>query len=267
MKKRLFVLLISASLLLSGCVVEFESGNGSSDGNSISGDLTVSGEDIVLLNKEILFMDIPWGTTYKLVNEQHGELGLYPMNGESYKTYSIDDITLGDYKGIDFEYTDINVIGICYNNNINVAGYTTSDVSLYFSYIPNADGSLNQEADNSILYGARYEFEAKNLAEMQKDLTEKITSIYGEPQKETSAIDIYKNENYYLFWYGQNDTLLVLNAFNTENDTSGVFEDEITLSYVWLKGDDYLKKASDILKEQAIKEEADNYGSGNTDGL
>ena len=55
---------------------------------------------------------------------------------------------------------------------------------------------------------------------------------------------------------------------NTDDPTRGeAGVNTSTLKYVWLKGDYYLQKASDWLKEQAIKEEESNYGNDNTNGL
>lgn len=271
MKTKIFVLILATSLCLSGCVAYYVPDdtvhlNGDSE-QEILDNPTKPSEDIVLLEKEITFMDIPWGTTFDKVDETHGELDLWGISGEGYKTFSVDDIALGEYKGIDFEYDDINVIGHCRNNEIDVAGYVTSDVNMYFLYTVNENNVLNQEESDSVLYGAQYIFEAKNLESMTTDLKQKISSVYGEPQKTTTDTDWMKNVSAYTYWYGQNDTLLVMKSFNTENSTSDLYKDEITLSYVWLKGDYYLQKASDWLKEQAIKEEESNYGKDNTNGL
>lgn len=271
MKKRIYVLLIILSLFLNGCVAYYVPNDtvhlNESEQQVLPSNPTTPYDDIVLLDKEITFMDIPWGTTFKIVDEIHGELDLWGISGEGYKTFSVDDIALGEYKGIDFEYDDINVIGHCRNNEIEVAGYVTSDVNMYFLYTINENNFLNQEESDSILYGAQYIFEAKNLESMTTDLKQKITSVYGEPQKTTTDTDWMKNVSTYTYWYGQNDTLLVMKSFNTENGTSDLYEDEITLSYVWLKGDYYLQTASDWLKQKAIQEEESNYGNKNTDGL
>lgn len=271
MKKIAVSFLLCISLLLSGCVAYYVPNdtvhlNGNDQQNSPSNP-TKPPEDIILLEKEIIFMDIPWGTSFDKVDELHGELNLWGLSGEGYRTFSVDEIALGDYKGIDFEYTDINVVGNAFNGEIDVAGYKTSDVNMYFAYTLDNDGYVNQEDGDSILYGARYVFETQNLDSMTSDLKEKITSVYGEPQKTTTDTDFFKNVSTYTFWYGQNDTLLVMRSFNTENDTTDLYEDEITLAYVWLKGDYYLQQASDSLKQQAIKEEESNYGNDNTNGL
>lgn len=82
-------------------------------------------------------------------------------------------------------------------------------VELYFSYIP-VDGILTKTEEDSALYGARYEFDTQNLNAMSSDLVSKLTSLYGEPSKITSKSDIYKKEYTYTYWYGANDTVIVL---------------------------------------------------------
>lgn len=223
-------------------------------------------EEKNISDKEILFMETPWGISYTEFNNLHNELGVWALSGEMYKTYSIDDIVLNDYEGIDFEYSDINIIGNCYNGEVDVAGYTTKSISLYFSYIA-ANEVLTKTENDSAFYGARYEFEPTNVNEMYSDLTKKLSSVYGEPYKNSSYVDMFKNKYNYTYWYGQNDTMLVLKSVNTENDTTDLYEDEIYISYVWLKGDELLLQASDTLKQEAINKEKEIYGNNSTNGL
>lgn len=215
---------------------------------------------------EITFRDIPWGTSFTEANSMLPDLDLWAINGESYKTMSIDDIVLGDYKGLDFEYSDINIIGFSIDDEIDVAGYTTSEVNLYFAYIP-VNGVLTKTEEDSALYGARYVFEPKNLNDMSEDLISKISNLYGEPAKTTYDTDIFGGKYTYVYWYGQNDTELVLRIEDYSEDTVGLSDDQIVVSYVWLKGDELLQTASDILKEEAISQESNVYGNGSTNGL
>lgn len=129
-----------------------------------------------LPKQEILFRGINWGTSFSDVEKLLPDLGLWGIYGEAFKTMSVDDIILGDYEGIDFEYTDINIIGETTNNVVNVAGYETSDIELYFAYVP-VNGILTKEEQHSALYGARYTFEPINLKNMSDDLINKLTSL------------------------------------------------------------------------------------------
>lgn len=216
-------------------------------------------------DKEITFRDIPWGTSFAKADELLGDMQLINISGETYQTKSIDDIALGDYKGLDFEYKDINIIGSALNKEVEVAGYTTEDVNLYFAYIPN-NGVLNKTEEESSLYGAKYTFSTTNINDMAKDLRDKLVSTYGEPVKESSDSDIWGNKCSYLFWNGSNETELVLKTFDAPEDST-LYEDEIEISYIWLEGDKLLQEASDTLKQEAVAKEKETYGNGSTDGL
>lgn len=223
-------------------------------------------EPINICDKEILFMNIPWGTSFTEVNDMHGELGLWGLNGDVFKTFSVYDIIIGEYEGIDFEYSDINIIGNCSNSELEVAGYTTTDVSLYFAY-DIVNGSLPKTENESSLYGGQYVFSTENLDGMYSDLKEKLISLYGEPNKTTYKTDYLDLSYKYTWWFGKNDTVLVLKSQNASNDTTDLFNDEITISYAWMKGDELLKDASNLLKKETLKKEESNYGSNNTAGL
>ena len=213
---------------------------------------------------EILFRGLPWGINLPEAEEKLG-WSIWGMAGEYMKTYSIDDIVLGDYEGIRFEYSDINIIGNVNTKDISVAGYPTSDVVLYFAYVPKGGIVTHEEAD-SALYGARYEFEPKNHEAMFKDLKEKLTSQYGEPTKTSNRSDYMGNKYNYVFWLGANDTEVVLCDMEATKDSS-IYKDEVKICYIWLKGDEMLQTACDAEKQAAENAESNNYGTDNTDGL
>jgi len=217
-----------------------------------------------MYDQEILFRDIPWGTSCTEVEKIWGDL--LNLAGDGYKTYSSDDIIIGDYEGIDFEYDDINIVSSDYYGEVEVAGYMTTGIRFYFAYVP-VDGVLTREEKDSALYGARYEFEAQNLEEMSKDLIEKLTSVYGEPAKTTERTDFRNYKYTYTYWYGANDTVLALKTKDVSNTDADVSDNEIYISYVWLKGDEMLQEASDLSKQEAINKEAEAYGNDSTGGL
>lgn len=258
--------LISCLVLCMCCMVGCGSSDFESAQNGSNEPILEQESELITYDEEIRFRDIPWGTNYTKVDEILGELNLWTLSGESFMTFSTDEIILGPYQGIDFEYGDINIIANAFNGEVDVAGYKTREVALYFAYIP-VDGILTKEETDSAFYGAQYKFDTQNLDEMSSDLTSKLTLLYGEPSKSTQKTDIYLNQYTYTYWYGQNDTVVVLKTQNTEDDTTGFYDDEIIISYVWLKGDEFLKNASDILKQEAIEKEEEVYGNGVSDGL
>lgn len=220
-------------------------------------------EEKTIQSAEIIFKDISWGTSFQEIDEKLEAWDLWNISGENYKECSVDEILLGDYKGIDFEYNGINVISNAFNGEQEVAGYTTSEITLYFSYLP-VEGYLTYEEKDTALYGAQYKFEPVNLQDMYEDLKQKLINIYGEPSKQTEDVDLWKNKYTYTYWYGANDTELVMRSLNSENDTTDLYEDEIYITYAWRNGDNLLKNASNaVKKEKSDKEKA---VQGNQDG-
>lgn len=216
--------------------------------------------------KEIAFRDISWGSSFPDVNEKLGELKLWNLSGEAYLTCSIDEIILGNYKGIDFDYGGINIISHAFNGEQEVAGYTTSEITLYFAYLPVGEYLSYNEKDTS-LYGAQYKFEPVNLQDTYNDLKQKLTDIYGEPSKVTIDSDLWENKYTYTYWYGAKNTELVLRCTDSEKDTTGFYEDEIYITYAWRNGDTLLQNASDAVKREKSDKEKEIQGNGNSEGL
>lgn len=214
--------------------------------------------------QEILFMGFPWGTSFTEIETTHPEFDLWGIAGEGYKTFSVDDIVLGDYEGIDFEYNDINIIGNC-DYEKDVAGYIPKEINFYFAY-GIVDGVLMQTEEDSKLYGGQYVFETQNIEGMTSDLVEKLSSLYGESDKYTEDNDLWNNYYTYTYWYGENNTMVVLKTLNAEED-SQIYKDQVTISYVWIEGDSLLQEASDYLKIKAKEDEEKIYGNENTSGL
>ncbi len=213
--------------------------------------------------EEILFRNIPWGTDYDDVVSQIPEVTFYPFTGEIYKTYSVDQIITGD--GLRFECKDININGSAISGSLSVAGYQTTDVDLYFAYVP-VNGALTKEKEDSAFYGASYEFTPEDTKGMASDLKEKLTSIYGEASKTTQEKDLWGGIVKYTYWYGANDTLLVL-CVDDESASSWKSTEKIRIVYAWREGDKLLQEASDCLKREAVANEKSKFGNGNTNGL
>lgn len=279
MRKRVVALLLCGVLAgMTGCssegVLQEEYSSIVSEKNELEETETTKGENketkkesIVRSEKEILFCDIPWGTSYTTVNQLHGEWNLMPIAGEGFISPSVDAVLLDDtLKGIDFEYNNINIIGNALNPETNVAGYQTSDIKLYFAYNV-IDGVLSKTEESSSLYGAHYKINPVDLQSATNDLISKITSLYGEPASNTNDLDMWGNYTTYVYWYGANDTELVLKSTDTSKDTTDLYEDEITISYAWRKGDELMQSASDVEKAFASNEESNVYGNDFTDGL
>ena len=134
-----------------------------------------------------------------------------------------------------------------------------SDCAMYFVGIAK-DGTYILSDEDSILYAACYRIESTNIETAKEDLKTKISSVYGDPDS-TREIEPYANApitEEYIYWYGANDTVLVLSS-----DEGGI----ITISYVWLGGEELLKNALDSTENAQSEIEEGIYGYGNTSGL
>ena len=229
---------------------------------------TLSNENVSQTpDTEIVFRDIPWGTNFSEINQTYGSLSWLPIKGENFISPSVDAVLLDDdLKGIDFEYNDINIIASAMNQEWEVAGYHPTEIKMYFAYTP-VDGILTKTDENSALYGAQYIIEPTSLEDATNDLKSKISSLYGEPSKETTDSDIYGNRSTLLHWYGANDTELVLKSTDTSDDATGIYTDTIAISYAWRKGDELMQTASDTLAAEAAADESGIYGNSSVDGL
>lgn len=213
--------------------------------------------------EEILFRDIPWGTNYENATSQVPEVNFVSYQGESIKTYSVEEIVYGF--GIRFEYTDINIKAHNLFGSICVAGYDTSSVDLFFAYVPVGD-SLSRLDKDSALYAASYEFNPIDTKAMAKDLKEKLSAMYGDPSETSHGEDFWGGAVDYTYWYGANDTLLVL-CVDDESESRWKLSERIRIVYAWREGDRLLQEASDCLEREAIAGEKSKFGNGNTNGL
>jgi hypothetical protein len=212
-------------------------------------------------DKEILFRDIPWGINFNDTCELLPEFELYGSTMEGLNAIGTKEVLTGkmydsssDYDG-EISYYAMPLI----SPDIDVAGYPVYCFYLYYTY--SIENGFSLTDDNTVLYGAEYEFEEpQDLEAMYSDLTNKLSEIYGEPS------DSYDTANYlvngtYACWYGANDTVVALQSYDYGDQTS------IYISYAWLKGDELLQKADSALSTDKGNSEAEIYGNGSTNGL
>lgn len=219
--------------------------------------------------QEILFRNIPWGTSYSEVQQLLPDFDWYDMSFDYMKTYPYEQVLTDETNDstIKFENSGINMIALPFTQKETVvAGYTTSDIELYFAYTVQ-NGTLTKEDSDTALYGARYTFTPHNLKRMSADLIDKLSSLYGEPDRTTSNKDLWGNQITFTWWYGANNTAVVLRALDSSEDTSDLFDDELWISYAWKGGDNLLKAADQAISEGNLAKESLNYGNNDTYGL
>ena len=208
---------------------------------------------------DILFRNIPWKTSFATVQTLVPEFNLWALSGESFKTYSVDDIIYGDYEGINFQESGFNVIGNAYNKEQEVAGYTTSDISMYFVY-PVIDGNIDYTDANSLLYGARYEFEPKDVDLMLSDLKEKLSALYGDPVQDCDVQSFVYESEHIVVWETKTCKLSIHSYKDSSYNT-------LDVNYALKEADVLLQQNNDIIYNQKVIQQSEQYGNGNTNGL
>jgi hypothetical protein len=213
-------------------------------------------------DKEITFRDIPWGTNFNDTCKLLPEFDLFGNTQEGLSAVSTNDVLkgkmYGDYEGYDG--------AVCFHAippvspDIDVAGYPIYNMYLYYTYSTENDFSLSD--DNTILYGAQYEFEEpQDLESMYSDLIDKLSKTYGEPDDTYDNATDYLAKGRYTCWYGANDTAVALQSYDYGDESS------VYISYAWLKGDELLGKANAAFSDSEKSSEAEIYGNGSTNGL
>lgn len=220
--------------------------------------------------EEILFRDIPWGSSYATVQQLLPDYDWYDMSFDYMRTYCVEEVLTDKQYGdgvVDFKNGGINMIARPFSDyEAKVAGYTTSDFNLYFAYVP-IDGVLTKSDEDTAFYGARYDFAPQNLQEMKDDLTEKLTSLYEKPYEVTSTTDFLGIKTTYIRWSGLNNTYVVLRSEDASGCESDIFDDSLSIAYAWGEGDNLLAAADNAISDSVSNAEAENYGNGNTNGL
>jgi len=206
-------------------------------------------------DKEILFRDMPWGTSYSDVDRLFPEFGdVYLRKGEEEGSpYDIRTI-ISTEKSSGFE-NEISAKATYYENDMKVAGYPINEVEFFFAY-PVMDGDVLDTDPDLKCYAARYQMIPSDLVDAEKDLKEKLSSLYGQPDFSDVYTSPYVNITYTI-WYGANNTGVALSRREIEL----FLPSDICINYFTLDGDDWLREASDA-RLNSLKNEREGDVSG-----
>lgn len=232
----------------------------------ITSSLLIASPVFAETDSEILFRDIPWGSSFNDTSKLLPEFNLFGSTMDGLNAANTNNVLKGELSG------DIGINNNCYSGEIcfqampmisrdlDVAGYPVYCLYLYYTYSTENGFSLSD--DNTILYGAQYEFEEpQNLESMYSDLADKLSTIYGEADDKCDDINDFGTQTAYMRWYGANDTAVALQSYDYDDYP------RIYVSYAWLKGDELLKEADAALSADQANTESEIYGNGSTNGL
>lgn len=209
--------------------------------------------------QEILFNGIPFGSNYKSSEKKMKKIDGYYFSILGKPIYLLSRFACGNKKDRlgrnlieDLIETDIGACATANIDNMNVAGYSVKSCKMYFIGVLK-DGKCAFSEDDSALYAASYVIENSNVESVREDLITKISSVYGEPDSiRYMEPDTMEQEN--IYWYGANDTMIVLKPRN----------EQVSIQYVWLGGEELINA---VLNADKQVEENGVYGDGNTEGL
>lgn len=206
---------------------------------------------------EILFRDIPWGSTFPEAEKLTPDISWFSFGGATFGRLAT--LQREDYSAVDMnsdnnsaQYMSVE------HSNILVAGYKPEDINMFFALVPEG-GEIINDASHTSLYAGQYIFYPENTQEVGEDLLQKLTSLYGEPKEVTTG-----NEFLYTYysvneWDGDNgSSVFLLTAVSDSNPT----ENRVCITYTWDEGDKLLDHANEVYYG-----ESNAIGNGNTDGL
>lgn len=237
----------------------------------ISSGLAAYGEE----NDEILFRDIPWGSNPSEVKELLAKENIsttaiasrFPILsfGEELRFYDEFDMVSCDQGCFEGLVLDAN--------GTTVGGHEISSIA--FDFIYGVDGeTVSFEEDDSRLVKASYTLEPVDKFEVYEDLVNKLTSLYGEPEKlHRSDEEVWGTDDIIhivegSLWTGANNTAVLLSMeWYTEDGTTekkmDVYEEDMVyLRYGKTDTADTINFLNEYWAQKAMDE-----SEGNMEGL
>ena len=217
-----------------------------------------------VLTAPILFRNIPWGSSLTEVKSMLKEYNVSGSSGKGMRTWTVEDYTEGDFAGKYYQAANINIHATgSFSKKVDVAGYEAS-FEMSFAFVPH-NGQLSHEESDSALFAARYTINPADVNSAEKDLITKLSSIYGEGTKGKSKSELFGGTTTKTIWSVGGETKVVLMASDYEE--GGLGKDEITISYVWTRGNTLLDQAYSAEQNSSKNQEKNTYNNSNTDGL
>ena len=235
--------------------------------------------------QEILFRNIPWGTSATELEKQDfiGFSSFYDSSMPFQDSFTVEPT----WRKLQGNSTDFNagLAATCYtwNGQVKVAGYETSNIHLYCAYSLEGNNLL-KEKSNSRFFAADYVFDPLDYQYAYNTLAQKLTDLYGEGTNEHSIEKSWMAESGHsddieiemniTTWNGANDThVVIVGAWIVDeekfadNYSSNLRNMMKTLFIAYYKGgmDEELHRISDL--EQQLEIAQEQQGVEGNDGL
>lgn len=218
-----------------------------------------------LADGSITFRNVPWGSSYTEAKDILNNINWHTYSGESHSADTVYDI-VGIGSELETNNYNINMYASASSSGkVSVAGYEVAEIYMYFAFT-SSNGTVTRTDDNTSLYAASYTFNPTDIDGVFADLTNKLTSLYGE-STETRRETNWSNDKYtYIVWNSADGDQVIL-KLDDERESSWSTGNKIYLFYIWNQADAALQTADDAVTAEKIASESQNYGNGNTDGL
>ena len=215
-------------------------------------------------DKEILFNNIPWGSSLVQVEDTIPGIWIYLDDDEQFTESAYSCAGLGTLDEYDFA-RGTGMTASFLNYNKPVGGYDVEYMHTYYAYtFPNNE--INREHKNTSLYGADYELNFVDVNNAFDDLAGKLCSLYGNEYITKEITTLFDGLWTTYTWEGINSTYVSLSKYVP---TSGLSVDnpQLKIQYARLDGDELLKRNIEIVNNAKIQGEESIYGNGNNSGL
>lgn len=185
----------------------------------------------------ILFRDIEWGSSMPTVFSALSEVSFSKPSDDyagNIEYYIFED---GDIEFSDYVCAKVHSRSL---NEMNVAGYELSNITLHFAYTPDDTGLLPKDEEHTALVLGEYTIKPKDLDFVMNDLLQKLTKVYGEPFDHRTNGFTITHEIY--AWAGADDTIVSLIGESYSSGSTNIY-----IRYSFYGADDYYQQAMDAL--------------------
>lgn len=210
---------------------------------------------VITVDEEILFRDIPWGTSLTEFSAVNGMNGGYVTDIGAPHSWEMKD---GSYIKHVFDAGWRYII----NSDIPVAGVPVYEIEATFAH--HTDGAnIYRGKNENALYFVMYKFNPLDKKTAFSLLKDKLNTLYGEGIDESFVKDEWNYTNI-MTWYGTNETAVRL-YYNYSGRTDGsVVVEQLEVQYGKTNSAEMLTNVQEAL----LREEANRISSDkSTDGL
>lgn len=223
---------------------------------------------------EIKFRNLEWGIDADSIIKQLTSEGVFSPKPSIHNDYYIGPWSL-DPDVHKVSGAGISAYEYSFADSFKVAGYSLSSASVYCMFDHTAD-TVDRRSETSHFYKAEMKFEISDGDYAFADLTNKLSSLYGEPITNEKTSGFWSTGgNYHQFeswssWYGANNTAVYLyHSYDIMDDDQRRTHEELIVSYGKTDSQNELKAVETAIQQEAVNAERERLqeSANDTSGL